>query len=348
MKIKPMFMLTAVVAAVISLSSFSDACTRVIYEGDNGQFMTARSMDWQTDLYSDLWIFPRGMERDGGIDENSIKWTSKYGSVVASGFDIGTADGMNEKGLVVNLLYLVEADYGKSNKPTLSVGAWPQYLLDNFASVAEAVKALSVEPFQIIAPPLPDGAAAGLHISVSDASGDSDIFEHIGGKVVVHHGKQYPVMTNSPSFDQQIALNTYWKDIGGLTMLPGTNRASDRFARASYYAHNTPKFKEERMAVSAAFSIIRNVSVPLGFSDPKKPNIATTLWRTVSDQKNLKYYFESAISPNIFWVDLKKLDLSKGSKTRRLDLDGHPIFSGEVSDKFKVDKPFKWLAPGKH
>lgn len=31
----------------------------------------------------------------------SVKWTSRYGSVIASAWDIATADGMNEKGLVV-------------------------------------------------------------------------------------------------------------------------------------------------------------------------------------------------------------------------------------------------------
>jgi hypothetical protein len=38
-------------------------------------------------------------------------------------------------------------------------------------------------------------------------------------------------MTNSPTFDKQLALNQYWKDIGGRVFLPGTNRAADRFAR---------------------------------------------------------------------------------------------------------------------
>jgi choloylglycine hydrolase len=340
--------LALLAAASIIMPLTSGACTRAIVESGGGRFITARSMDWQTDLYSDLWAFPRGMKKDGGIDAGSTKWISKYGSITASGFDVGTADGMNEKGLVVNLLYLAEADYGNSKKPTISVGAWPQYILDNYATVDEAVNALRNEPFQIVAPPLPDGAVAGLHISISDAKGDSAIFEHIDGKLVIHHGKQYPVMTNSPSFNQQISLNAYWKEIGGLTMLPGTNRSSDRFARASYYVESTPKYEDERMAVSAAFSIIRNVSVPLGFSDPEKPNIATTIWRVVSDQKTLKYYFESAISPNVFWVDLNKLDLSAGSKPQKLDLDGHPIFAGEVSDKFIEAKPFKWLAPNNH
>ncbi|CSI84473.1 choloylglycine hydrolase [Vibrio cholerae] len=31
---------------------------------------------------------------------------------------------------------------------------------------------------------------------------------------MIHHGSQYKVMTNSPTFDQQLALNTYWQQIG--------------------------------------------------------------------------------------------------------------------------------------
>lgn len=35
-----------------------------------------------------LWVFPRGMRRSGEAGPNSIAWTSKYGSVIASGYDI--------------------------------------------------------------------------------------------------------------------------------------------------------------------------------------------------------------------------------------------------------------------
>ena len=41
-------------------------------------------------------------------------------------------------------------------------------------------------------------------------------------------------MTNSPIFSEQLALDKYWKQIGGTVMLPGTNRAADHFARASF------------------------------------------------------------------------------------------------------------------
>lgn len=52
---------------------------------------------------------------------------------------------MNEAGLMANLLWLVESEYptfGKGSKPGLTIAAWAQYVLDNFATVQEAVAAL--------------------------------------------------------------------------------------------------------------------------------------------------------------------------------------------------------------
>ena len=35
-------------------------CTRVVYSGTNGMVATGRTMDWKTDMHSNLWVFPRG------------------------------------------------------------------------------------------------------------------------------------------------------------------------------------------------------------------------------------------------------------------------------------------------
>jgi choloylglycine hydrolase len=334
-------------AFTLFLSAAAEACTRILYETGTKSYIVGRTMDWYDDTGTDLWAFPRGMARDGGVGPGSIKWTSKYGSVVGDIYDIASADGMNEAGLVVNILYLAEADYGDakaSGKPLLSIGAWTQYILDNYATVVEAVKALQKEPFAIVAPSLPGGKAAGGHVAIADVSGDSAIFEYIKGKLVIHHGRQYTVMTNSPPFDQQLAINTYWNDVGGLKFLPGTHRASDRFARVSWNLNATPKVEDPRLAIATVFSVIRNISVPLGISDPEKPNIAATLWRTVADTKARRYYFESAFSPSVFWVEMAKLKLAPGSKPTKLDLRGNPILSGEVSGKFVPAEPFKFLA----
>jgi penicillin V acylase-like amidase (Ntn superfamily) len=332
-------------SAVTALASFqTQACTRFIYETGTNNYIVGRSMDWAEDPNTDLWWFPRGMARDGGAGPKSIKWSSKHGSVISSFYNIATVDGMNDAGLVANALYLVESDYGDaaaSGKPLMSVGAYTQYVLDNFGTVAEAVEALRKEPFLIVAPELPGGKKAAGHLSIADASGDSAIFEYIGGKLVIHHDRKYTVMTNSPTFDQQLAINAYWKAINGLNFLPGTINSADRFVRTSWALAATPKEKDPRLAVATAFSIIRSVSVPLGLADPHRPNIAATIWRTVSDTGARRYYFESSYSPSIFWVDLAKL--TTGSKPVRLDLTKRPILAGEVSDKFVETAPFNFL-----
>ena len=346
---------TAIVLVVIcSLSTLflsspqTIGCTRALYESGAKHYIVGRSMDWNEDAATHIWAFPKGMKRDGGCGMGSIRWTSKYGSVAVSFYDAATVDGMNEAGLVANVLYLAEADYGtdkKAGKPSLSIGAWAQYVLDNYGTVAEAVKGLKAEPFRIVAPVLPNGRPASAHLAIADKSGDSAIFEYVDGKLAIHHSRKYTVMTNSPIYEKQLAINAYWDEIGGQAMLPGTPRAADRFARTSYFLKALPKHKDTRLAIAGVFSLIRAISVPLGINDPKKPNIATTIWRTVADANEGLYYYESAFSPNTFWVDIKKLNLKVGAEPKRLNLKGHPILAGEVSSQFKKAELFRWLAP---
>jgi penicillin V acylase-like amidase (Ntn superfamily) len=323
------------------------ACSRVLYETGNGTYITARGMDWNDPTaMTSLWIFPRGMERDGGIGENPVKWKSKYGSVVASFYGAATADGMNEKGLVSNVLYLAESDYGdaaETGKPTLSIGAWAQYFLDNYATVEEAVSAMKDAPFTIVAPVLPNGRAANVHMSISDASGDSAILEYIGGELQIHHKSDYTVMTNSPVFDQQLALDTYWNIVGGNRFLPGTINAADRFVRLSYLLKSMPKYKESHLALAATFSLIRAVGVPLGMADPDHPNISMTLWRTVADHEAKVYYFESVLSPTVLWIDLKNVNFKEGSGARTIAIEPESDLAGDISSKLERAAPFEWL-----
>lgn len=347
----------AVRAAALALSvsslciaNVAEACTRFVYLGTDGQVMTARSMDWKSDVMTNLYVLPKGMERTGEAGPNSIKWTSKYGSVVATGYDVSTTDGVNEAGLAANLLWLVESQYppfDKDSKPGLTIAAWAQYVLDNFATVEEAVADLEKQPFTIVTDNVPgEDRLTTLHLSISDASGDSAIVEYIGGKQVIHHSRDYQVMTNSPIFDQQLALNAYWKQIGGTVMLPGTNRAADRFARASFYVNAIPKFEDPNRALASVFSVIRNVSVPFGLNTPDEPNISSTRWRTVVDHKRKLYFFESALTPNTFWIDLKAIDFSADTgKVMRLDLGANQdhTFSGNATTDFKPAPAFHFL-----
>ncbi|MEG6508248.1 linear amide C-N hydrolase [Methyloligella sp. 2.7D] len=358
MSARPLFsILTATLLAAGSLApDTATACTRALYVGPDDTVITGRSMDWKEDMQTDLWVFPRGMKRSGEAGPGSPEWTSKYGSVIASSYNIASADGMNEKGLVANLLYLAESDYGDDTKnPPLSIALWAQYVLDNFATVSEAVQHLTDHPFRIVTAKLPNGSAGTLHLSISDSSGDSAIFEYVGGKLVVHHGKQYKVMTNSPTYDQQLALNTYWEQIGGLSFLPGTNRAADRYARASFlidavqkklaenYISDVPGHSYANQAVGQTLSVIRAVSVPLGITTPGQPNIASTIWRVAADQKDLVYFFDSATAPNTFWVKFSDLDFSEGASPKKLPIAGGHYYSGNAASEFIEAKPFEFM-----
>lgn len=349
---------TLFASVLTGLASQTHACTRALYTGTENTVITGRSMDWAEDMHSNIWVFPSGMKREGLAGPDSAQWTSKYGSVVSSIYEMASADGMNEKGLVINLLYLVETDYGQpaANHPSLSVGLWGQYALDNFATVAEAVASMQAKPFHIVAPTLPNGDASQAHLSLSDASGDSAIFEYIDGQLIVHHGKEYQVMTNSPIYSKQLALNDYWKEIGGTVFLPGTARAADRFARTSFYISSLPKALDKNyiqgvpkhsysnQAVAGVLSVIRAVSVPFGISTPNEPNIASTIWRSVSDQKNRVYYFDSSTRPNTFWVSLDQLNFKPDAPVLKLTLDEGQVYAGEVAKHFKPATPFKFMS----
>ena len=355
---------TGAVMAVSALAclgaSVAQACTRILYTGANQTVITGRSMDWEQDNRPSLWALPKGMSRDGATGPDTIRWNAKYGSVVVSMYDVGTVDGINDQGLVANILYLAESNYGKAQgKPTLSIAAWAQYVLDNYGSVSEAVSALRKEPFRIVAPLLPGGGPAQGHLSISDPSGDSAIFEYLDGKLTIHHGKQYTVMTNSPSYDQQLALNSYWQEIGGARsgFLPGTSRASDRFARASFLLGSIPKTIDpdvitaipgqsfDFQAMASVLGVMRAVSVPLGVSDPQLPNISSTLWRTTYDQKKRILIFDSATAPSAFWVRLDALNLNPGQPVKQLNASGGRTYSGDVSHQFVPATPFAFL-PG--
>lgn len=350
--------LTLVTTVILSVSFVCSvkACTRALYVGDNGLVITGRSLDWPEPMDSELWVFPRGMDRNGAAGPKSITWTSKYGSLIVSTYEGGSIDGMNEKGLVMNGLYLVESDYGPpDSRPTITIMALGQYILDNFGSVAETVEEMQSDSIRVIAPILPNGMGAQAHVSLSDPSGDSAIFEYIDGELVIHHSKEYKVMTNSPSYDQQLAIKKYWEGVDPLTFLPGSVRAADRFVRVSYLINNISKKPDqsiisavpagtfENQAMASVLSVMRALGKPLTMTNPSKPNLSSSLWRTVWNQKDMVLFFDSATSPSTFWVPLSELDFSDGAEVKKLPMTGGKIYAGNVADKFQLAAPFEFI-----
>ena len=153
-------------------------CSRIQWKADGQPVLVGRNMDWTARMGTKLWAMPKGIAREGLVEENPLEWTSKYGSVISSVWDCATADGLNEAGLNVDLLYLAEAKYGARDpsRPGISIALWVQYFLDTCATVAEAVdaaKAFQVRPFELVHQG--EKVDAPLHLSLSDGSGDSAV-----------------------------------------------------------------------------------------------------------------------------------------------------------------------------
>lgn len=338
----PMQRVLLSVATVASMAAAPDAagaCTRILWNENSHAVMVGRTMDWPESTEPVLTVFPRGVSRDGGriggevvLEENPARWTARYGSVVTTVDGVGTADGLNEAGLGAHLLYLTATDFGPRDtaKPGLHAGLRAQYVLDNAATVDEALALLQEVQIVMVSA---RGHDATVHLAIEDASGDSAIIEYVDGSAVVHHGREHRIMTNDPPYDQQLALlaERDFSNPSSDTPLPGNVNAVDRFQRAAYYSALLPDPADEREAAASILGIARNVSVPFG-APYRDFGIYNTEYRTAMNLTAPRYYFELTTSPSVIWIDLDRLDFAEGAPTRLLDPDDVAL-TGDVTEE---------------
>lgn len=325
---------------LIAAPGTASACSVAFWNNNKLAKTVARTVDLYMSDQAMLEVLPRGLEKQGEAGENSARWKSKYGSVVVTAFHTATAsDGMNEQGLAGHLLYLDGTEYEKrdASRPGLSNGLWLQYALDNFKTVSEAVEGLT--NIQLVSNSI-GGRPWPLHLAIEDASGDSAIFEFIQGKLVIHQGSQYNVMTNEPAYDLQLANLKKYKLFGGKLSMPGDIDPLSRFVRIASYLKTLPEPKTYVEAIAGALSVIRSAMVPFGAEDTSQ-GISTdtwpTLWVSVADLTNKLFYFNSTTAPNIIWLDFKNLNFSEGAAHLQLD----PANLALVGESSKALKPAK-------
>ena len=345
----------AALAAAIALplagaAQYAEACTRIFANDKGGPMLVARSMDWAATTEPVLTVFPRGLARDGGragpmivVADNPARWTSQYGSVVTTIYGIGTADGINERGLAAHMLYFPPADYGPRDpaKPGVQAALWAQYALDNAATVEEALASLAkIQVVKVEIEVHGQTQRGTVHLALEDATGDSAILEYLDGKLVVHHGREFRVMTNAPEYDKQLELLGQ-RDFANPTMetqVPGNVNPRDRFQRATYYLSVLTKPKTEREGIAGMFGLIRSVSIPFGA--PVNGSTFDTEYRMVSDLTDKRYFFELTTAPNVIWTDLSKLNLADGAPVLTLSPNNIDL-SGDVTSQFQPAKaPF--------
>jgi choloylglycine hydrolase len=173
---------------------------------EDGAVVFGRTQEWGTfDLRSRVVIIPRGyaLQTEMPDGKKGLAWTTKYGAV---GLDVLERnlliDGMNEKGLSVNLFYnegfteYAEYDPNKAGQ-SVPILALAPYLLTSFETVDEVRKVIADLPVvgvheEVIGGPPP------LHMIVTDQSGKAIVVEFVNG-IKTMHDAPLGVVTNGPN-----------------------------------------------------------------------------------------------------------------------------------------------------
>jgi choloylglycine hydrolase len=329
-------------------------CTRVLYTPKENESYVGRNMDWAYNPFPQLWALPSNVQRRAMAKTSTgeeFTWTSLYSSVVVSNFDCATSDGINEKGLTANLLWLSSSVYPES--PTkdgyfpISMSIWAQYVLDVCKTVKEAV--ISMNNLYVQSAPLPgDGydEDATCHMSVGDPEGNSAVFEYVEGRLHVYTNvsideaaynhpihkytrDQVRVMANDPRFDLQLKALTYWNELNSIyakgrnpEILPGSNWSLSRFTRATYFTRELPLYAElskdeqklfdKPMALARLAAVINNAAQPATSSEGESSaDLSRTQYSSFADQTTMEYFYRSAYSPFMVWINLKSINFDE-------------------------------------
>jgi choloylglycine hydrolase len=261
---------------LILAANAADACTTFCTRG-----LFGRNYDFETGSGL-VFVNTRGLVKTANA-QKPVRWTSRYGSVTFNQFGRDNATGgINEQGLVVELMWLDETRYPAPDaRPELGVLEWVQFQLDTAATVDEVLaNAKRVRIADTRAP---------LHFLVADAQGGVAAIEFLGGKLVVHRGAELPVPV--------LANDTYAASLSSMR----TNESA-RFARAA-------KRLESARTVDGAFALLDEVKLP------------STRWSIVYDIRNRSVTWRTAANRDRRRVRLAALDFACAAPIRTLDID---------------------------
>lgn len=298
------------------------ACTAFQLTSEDGARVYCRSMEFGFPFNSKVLVVPRGTRYTGTAPrgKQGLSWQTQYG-VVGLNVNIApsiVADGMNEKGLVVGMLYLPGySEYLAPDdaKTPQTIGSWEVaiYLLSTCSSVEEATDALSQKVYVAQQEFPPFKQLLPVHYWIGDATGRVVIAEYVGGRLVVHPCP-LGTLTNSPPFDwQQINLSNFVNlspvnvpnaklgpvDVtnfgqgSGFIGLPGDLTPPSRFVRAALFSHWATPGKTASETVGLGFHILNTFDI---FAGAIKSD-------TANQTENTKGFLQSSGEPQVVNTD---------------------------------------------
>jgi penicillin V acylase-like amidase (Ntn superfamily) len=304
-------------------ATVSNSCTTFFINKD-GQMVFGRNYDWITGngmVCTNL----RGLYKTSfkASDGKSISWTSKYGSITFNqyGKEFPTG-GMNEKGLVVELMWLDGTAYpNEDDRPAMGVLQWIQYQLDNCSTIEELIA--TDQKIRISAK-----GTTPLHYLVADANGNAATIEFFNGKMTVHTGKDlpYPVLTNS-TYESSIEKTRESSQAAGVFDVQFADNSIDRFSKACNRVIVYQKQKIATPIIDYSFNILNTVAQG-----------SHTKWSIVYDLVNKKVYFKTLDYPTIKNIsfDSFKWECSASAKSWNMNQAGAGDIASYFSD-FTID-----------
>lgn len=254
--------------------------------------------------------------------EEPLSWVSMYGSITLNQmgreFPFG---GMNERGLVVQMMWLEDTDYPQPDeRPGIPELQWIQYQLDNASTVEEVIA--SDSEIRISGPQ----AMSKLHYLICDRRGNAATIEFIEGRCVCHTGKTLPVsaLTNSTYDECASFLDAFDSLDANEQMMRTSYDSKDRFVRIAGAIRD---FESQNItpAVEYAFDVLQSVSA-------LKRGSHCTAWSIVYDVQDMKLFFKTFENRNIRAVEFDRFDFTCSLPALVLDM-GRDL-SGDTSDKF--------------
>lgn len=336
------------IIAALFIPPIADACTGIMLQNKDHSFVSGRTVEFGIAIDSSIAVVPRHYDFVGQTPMGKgMLYTSKYAAVgMVADKDLNLLDGLNEKGLSVGTFYFPTfADYtpatAQNQKEALSPGDFPNWLLTQFATVAEVRQAVENGKIVITPTVMPGWGATPppFHYIVYDKSGASIAIEPLNGKLVVRDDP-LGVFTNSPPLDwhltnlrNYISLNTHnvpeitlngetFKELGqgnGMIGLPGDFTPPSRFIRAAIFSTTATPAKNADEGIQQVFHILNNFDIPLGLVKAESSKqIATeyTLMTMARDPQSLRYYYKTYDDQTIRMVQLNQFDLN--AKTIKL------------------------------
>ena len=279
-----------VVLSLLLQTPAVQACTAFQIASNDGAQIYFRSMEFGYPFNSKMLVVPRGTEFTGTAPggKPGKKWTAKYG-FVGLNVDIAqsvVADGQNEKGLAIGMLYL--PGFAQYQDPAAapaekSIGSWEvlNYLLANCSSVDEAVGALQEDLYVAQQEFVPFKEVLPVHYWIGDSTGKVVIAEYVGGKLKIHDAP-LGTLTNSPPYDWQTTnvgnyvdispVNVPVRQLGKFTSvnygqgsggvgLPGDMSPPSRFIRASLFSHWATPGATASETVNLGFHVLNTFDI---------------------------------------------------------------------------------------